>query len=187
MRYRLVTIILLLFNATAYSQPAVSLKPLEGDKGMSIENTQSISGTCGKSLVRITGITNLVDDFFTLDPDAGIIIVRRSYDKVLKINDSDEIFDDYSGLVCIPTKTGDRLFLWTFCGGKMCGESLKYFVINPGKPAFISPKNGACDGKCASKHLDQHPLPLNIEKRFNANFEGVEPDFPADEETTNWR
>lgn len=124
--------------------------------------TKNIQGACGNSKIRVMGITEVLDDFFTTDVDAGVIIVRVEGKKDLQINYP--IVDDATGIACISTKQGGRLLIWSNCSGNgyRCGNGFSFFIVDPERQLFIVPKdpiNDRCDDECATRSLGSK-LPL---------------------------
>lgn len=170
MKKIILSLIPLLFSPLTVGQPAISIMPLQGDKNISLDHPKTLTGRCGSSVVRVEGITRLADDYFKHDFDRVKIVLQQSGVDQLTIEDKDDILNDYNGLACIDTESGARLLFWSYCGGGMCGDSLKFHLLNADKPGFVTSPKGECDAKCASNHLRQHPLPLRIGKRFSAQF-----------------
>ena len=169
MQQTIFALLLLLLSTLVMAQPAISIMPLHGDKDVSMDHPKTLSGHCGKSLIRLEGVTRLADDHFKHDYNSGKIVLQQG-DADLSIEDRDEILNDYNGIACVETKIGARLLIWSYCGGGMCGDSLKFHVLDPNKPSYITSRTGDCDGDCASNHMKQHPLPLDIAKRFASQF-----------------
>ena len=177
------------FSSVSLAEQTIAINPMKGDKKPSIEETKTVTGTCGNSIIRITGITRLDNNVFSLDADSGMIIVRQSFSKRLKIDDSSEMLNDRNGLACIKVRNQENLLLWSYCTARMCQNSLKFFVIDPSTLARINStpaQTENCDAKCISNLLDGHPLPETILTEHNALFGIVSEDCPIPGDPLHW-
>jgi hypothetical protein len=161
----LVALASLLIGGNAVAQTAIVLQPMRGDHAVDVVKTINVTGSCGGAIVRVMGVTNTVGNFYTLDLDAGKVIVRSSgQDLVL---DADHGLSDHDGVACITNKTGNHVLVWSQCGGSACPDAWDYIVIDADKLAIVSPlgpnKGGDCDAACASR-LTGSRMPFDLNR-----------------------
>lgn len=143
----------------------VILRPMQGYKELDVIKTENITGSCGGSVVRVMGMIDPVDNYFSIEQDTGKIIVRSSSATNDLILSHENILSDYNGVACVETKSGDKLLIWSNCGGSVCGDNFSFYVIDPKSLKFIAPKDpkkGSCDDDCATKVLGN-----NFPKKVN--------------------
>jgi len=158
---------LLLLSSTTLADTAIGLPPMKGGKTLDVVATKNVTGSCGASIVRVLGVTDVIDNFYGIDLDAGKIIVRSGPNKELVLSHGSGILSDHNGVACVSTKSGSRLLVWSNCAGSACGEGFSFFVIDPEHLVLLAPKDplkGRCDEKCASLLLD-NKLPQKINSR----------------------
>lgn len=146
-------------TAAELAQTSIRIHPMKGEKSLDVE-VGNVTGSCGNSVIRIVGITKAFDNVYTLDGD-GRIIIRASSTKEISI-----FSDDYNGMACVSTQSGDNLLVWHNCGGSACGD-FNFYVIDPNSLTYLAPKNPQkelCDAKCASQMLGNY-LPQEINNR----------------------
>src|SRR2546423_1126555 len=114
-------LVTLLFSSAALAESAISLPPWQGEKALDIVETKNITGSCGTAVVRVLGITNIYDNYYSILLDAGKIIVRKGPLKELVLSSDNGVLSDFNGVACVPTKSGNRLLVWSNCGGSACG------------------------------------------------------------------
>lgn len=154
----------LLLSSTALADTAISLPPMKGDKTLDVVATKNVTGSCGTSIVRVLGVTDVINNFYSIDFDAGKIIVRSGPTKELILGSDSGVLSDHNGVACVSTKSGSRLLIWSNCSGNACGDIFSFFVIDPERLLFLAPKDprkGQCDEKCASQLLG-NKLPQKI-------------------------
>lgn len=156
-----------LFSNMAFSQSAILLPPMKGNNFLDIVATKNITGSCGTSIVRALGVVDVVDNFYSIDDDAGKIIVRAGVAKEMVLSSNNGILSDHNGMACISTKFGNRLLVWSNCSGSACGEKFSFFIIDPERLVFLAPKDprkNRCDEKCASQILgNKFPQKINAQ------------------------
>lgn len=138
---------------------AISLPPVKGKSTLDIvetkDSTKNYTGSCGKSIVQVMGVENIVGNFFTFGTQTSDTIIRSDNTKELIFKD----YSDYNGIACVPTKSGSKLLIWSNCAGNACGDDFSFVVIDPEIPAYLAPQNpskGTCDQNCASKILENY-------------------------------
>ena len=156
---------LTLFLSVNVLADGVILRPMQGYKELDVVKTENITGSCGGSVVRVMGITDFVENFYSVDSDAGKIIVRSSSVTNDLVLTQENVLSDHNGVACVETKTGDKLLVWSNCGGSRCTDNFSFYVIEPKSLKFIAPKDpkkGSCDDECATKVLGN-----NLPKKVN--------------------
>lgn len=154
-------------SSTALADTAIGLSPMKGDKTLHVVSTKNITGTCGASIVRVLGVTDVMDTFYGIDLDAGKIIVRSGPTKELILDSESGVLSDHNGVACVSAKSGNRLLIWSNCSGSSCGDDFSFFVIDPDRLIFLAPKDprkGQCDERCASQLLG-NKIPQKINGR----------------------
>jgi hypothetical protein len=154
----------LLVGGSALANTAISLSPMEGEKSPDVVATRNVTGSCGSSIVRVLGVTDVIDNFYGIDLDAGKIIIRSGLNKELILGADSGVLSDHNGVACVSTKSGSRLLIWSNCSGSACGDNFSFFVIDPERLVFLAPKDprkGQCDDSCASQLLG-NKLPKRI-------------------------
>ncbi|MDO8812388.1 MAG: TM2 domain-containing protein [Gallionella sp.] len=150
-------------NISLMATRAISLRPMEGNAAFAEITAPNVTGYCGTSVVRVLGIEQVTDNFFSTDLDAGKIIIRAGALKEMTIDRN--VLSDHNGVACVTTKSGNRLLIWSNCGGNACGENFSFFVIDPERLVFLAPKDPfkeQCDEECASQLLgNQLPQKIN--------------------------
>lgn len=157
----------LFISGAALADAAINLPPMKGDKSVDVVATKNFTGSCGSSIVRVLGVTNVVDNFYAVEQDAGKIIVRSGSAKDLVLTSESGVLSDHNGVECVSTKSGNRLLIWSNCSGSSCGDDFSFYVIDPERLVFLAPKDprkDQCDEKCASKVLGNN-LPQKINSR----------------------
>lgn len=154
------------FHAAA--SPALDLAPLQGINKIEVLNTKIYKGMCGSAMITVTGVLQTVGDrFLHLDHDTGaVIIYTTTTNKELKLAMGGYV-DTYTGVSCVPTKSGNRLLIWSNCGGNGC-PSFDFALVDPDKAIVLwprNPKTETCDEKCATKLLGRK-LPVDL-SRYN--------------------
>lgn len=143
-------------DISALTIKAISLRPMDGSSAPGVIVPPNVMGYCGTSLVAVMGIRDINSSYFQIDTDTKIIISAGSVKERQLIIDSDSgVLSDYNGVACVTTGSGDRLLVWSVCGGNLCG-GLSYFVIDPERQVFLAPLDPLkeqCDEKCASQLL----------------------------------
>lgn len=154
----------LLACSPALAATPIGLAPLQGSKNLDVVATKSITGTCGKTIVEVMGVTDLNPGFYDVDPDAGRVLVRTAAGKELSLGADSGVLSDHNGVACVATSAGNRLLFWSNCSGSACGDNFSFFVLDPERLLFVAPKDprkGPCDAKCAAQVLG-NKLPLKI-------------------------
>lgn len=159
--FSLIVVSLFLGNAV-FAETAITLAPMKGDKALDVVATKNITGSCGASVVRVLGVTDVDNDSFRTELDTGKIIVRSAAKEL--ILGYGNVLSDYNGVACVSTKSGMRLLIWSNCSGSACGDRFSFFIIDPERLVFLAPKDprkGECDERCASQLLG-NKLPQKI-------------------------
>lgn len=153
---------LLLFTNSALAQSSIDLQPsLISDK-IEVEKVENYTGSCGDSAVLVYGVLRPGSETFNI-ADYGRVVVRSGPRKEIVLSAENGVLSDHNGIACVKTKTGDRLVIWSVCGGSSCTWGYDYFVVDPSIPALIAPKDlkkDSCDKKCAIKELGGKLLPV---------------------------
>ena len=165
MRIFISTLACFLFISTALAdQPtAIMLPPIEGQKALWLETTNNITGSCGTSIVRVLGVKKVISNFYTIDLDAGRIIIRSAGEELV-LDANDGTLSDHNGIACVPTESGSRLLVWSNCSGSVCGDDFSFVIVDPERLVILAPKDPykeTCHAKCASKLLGNE-LPQKI-------------------------
>lgn len=171
----------LLAGGAAQATPAspIQLAPIQGDKSPDIQETKSISGTCGRATINITGVTGLVSNFFTVDGLSDSVIIRGNGGKTLTLIDqntfgqdsppadfNEHVLSDYNGVACTMYNSQPVLLVWSICSGSSCGDAFSFFVFSLDAPAMIEPPSPTemCNADCASQFLG-NDLPERVQNQ----------------------
>lgn len=147
----------------AWAKPPIVLAPLKGERTVDVDHLENFTGSCGTAVVRVLGVDEVTADFFTIERDTGRVIVRNNGKETIL---SDNVLSDINGIVCVPTKIGARLVIWSHCGGSVCSDEKAFTIINPETTSVISPPNIGtpnigtffCNEVCARRVLGRDPL-----------------------------
>jgi hypothetical protein len=166
--YRFVGAVSAFFCTVAMAAPApINLSPMQGEKAVSIDQTQAFTGSCGSAVVRVTGVQDVRAGYFSADVDAEVII-RADMTHELRLNTIQGGLSDINGLSCVSTKAGKRLLVWNGCNGNSAAcEKFSFLVIDPERLAILAPRDivkDQCDEQCASQLLGNR-LPQQINRR----------------------
>lgn len=125
---------------------------------------QSITGRCGASTVKVSGLDGDPTSS-PISPNAAITIAAGK--SVLTIspesNTHSGIFlQDRNQLHCLSTPQGSKLVLAMECDGRSCAR-VDYRVIDPKTTKVVSGQDASeeCDSECAQKALGV-PLPAAL-------------------------
>jgi hypothetical protein len=150
-------------SANVLAVSGMNLAPMPGEKTIDVVKTQNYTGSCGSAIVRVMGVETTVDDtLFRFEIDSAKLIVRGKNYKELTLT-TDNGLDTLGGVSCVSTKAGNRLLVWTNCGGNGC-PFYNFMVIDPEKASIVAPKNPlkeTCDEKCATTALGRK-LPVQL-------------------------
>ena len=153
MRITLLFVMFMVFSNHTFAEP-VRLHPFKGSKKLAITKTKAITGVCGKAVVRVLGVKNEQDNVYSSDVDGAKIVIRNPPKKELVFDSNSGVISDYTGMACIG---GNRLLIWSDCGGSACGRGYNFTVIDTENLIILAPKDPreqSCDDKCASQALD---------------------------------
>ena len=160
--HKLLLVLASVASLNVMAAPGLNLSPMPGEKKIDVVKTENFTGSCGSAIVRVLGVENFIDDtLFRMELDGGKLIVRGT-GKELELTPMNGL-DTLVGLSCVPTKAGNRLLVWTNCGGNGC-PFFNFTVIDPVKAMIVAPKNPAketCDEKCATTSLGRK-LPVSL-------------------------
>jgi hypothetical protein len=144
------------------AEKSVDLLPMDGDTELNVVDTKNITGSCGGSIVTVFGVTDSSGYVFRIYYETAKIEITsykdRDIPKVLGLNH--KVLSDLNGIACIARTSGDKLLIWSRCGGTHCAPEFTFFVIDPKRLVFLSPKSG-CDAKCAARLIGSD-LPYKI-------------------------
>lgn len=143
-------------------QTAIRLRPMKGEKSLLVEG-KSISGSCDGSVVKIVGVSKVYENLYSLGDD-GRIFIRSATGKLLIIGEdmrvlsdnNTSVLSDHNGMACVSTQAGDRLLIWSVCGGFICTGGYSFYIIDPKQLVFVAPGDPIkdfCNEDCASKLL----------------------------------
>lgn len=159
------TLLLVLASAVSLNvlaAPGLNLAPMSGDKKIDVVKTENYTGSCGSAVVRVLGVENFLDDkLFRLEIDSGKVIVRANNKETALTMENG--LDALAGVSCVSTKAGNRVLVWSNCGGNGC-PYYNFTIIDAEKALIVAPKNPmkeTCDEKCATSALGRK-LPVSL-------------------------
>lgn len=149
-------------SAEELARSSIRINPMKGRQYLDVEGG-NVTGSCGNSIIRVLGITKAFNNVFMADYDGGRVIIRTDLENELTVNVRDSgALSDFNGIACVPTRSGERLLVWSQCSGSLCGEDFNFNVIDIKNLTYLSPKNELCDAQCASEILGSDlPRELN--------------------------
>lgn len=161
------------FGGAASAEPAIDLLPTEVHNDVKVVSTDNYTGTCGKAVVRVLGVTGVSKNVYTVELDTAKIIVRIWAEKEQLLKElvlDGGVLSDFNGVACVQTKSGSRLLIWSTCSGSACGYDLAFSVVDPDRAVLLAPKrpeSQRCDEKCASRILG-NDTPQKISRSYKA-------------------
>ncbi len=148
----------------ALAEPAMDIAPIGENKALTVTESKSFSGACGTSTVSVYGVVDFPGSYFRVDYDVAKIIVRSSLGavpKTLSLTAETGVISDRNGVACVASAKGARLLIWSQCAGTQCVPEFVFFVVDPARLVFLTPRSG-CNAKCASRLLgSRKPQELN--------------------------
>ena len=159
--------ILSLISWLVIAQPSfaqsIRLNPMPGMSAVDRQVAVNVTGTCGGAIVRVLGIERSNDNTYSVDFDAGSVIVRNTVAGERKELMLGAFLSDHNGIACLSGSAGVRLLLWSTCGGSSCPDAYNFRVIDPITVRDLT-QTEDCDGTCAARLTgDDLPLRLNAQ------------------------
>lgn len=179
MRFFILTIASVFLSSAAFAEVApINLQPAIGQKTVSVSETKNYTGSCGRAVVDVVGVSEpsaMSGNYFVVNNYSGHVIVHESLDNLMKMKNPRPLKElvlrdqlpGYNNVTCVATKFGHRLVVFGFHGGNCaidCDQS-GFYIIDPERFVFLSPKDGKCDKKCAVRLLGK-AFPEEIESFF---------------------
>lgn len=139
---RKISLALAVFWLSACVQAApISLNSPDGEEQLYVDSVVNVTGKCGGAIVRVIGAVNEGDEFFGVDDDGTVVIIRRDAQSELRLRSQ---LSDNNKLDCVVGYNGSKqyLILATRCSGSVCPEIYRYTVVDPVALRIKTPPGG---------------------------------------------
>jgi len=162
-------------EARADATPTInpfSIAPPQGEKVIDVtteKGLKAVRGTCGNAIIKVSGITYQLADFFKLDISGKVIISTNNPHKSIVFNlgqfyatsPAGGVFNnialDFNGIKCTSDNQGNLVLLyWSQCDGSSCEDGFSFYIIRVADLTFEAPNHPnktSCDADWAENIL----------------------------------
>lgn len=117
---------------------AISINPINGEKEIRVEERYSFIGSCGASVVRVSGFElGENSDYLRKDSDISVIAVTNGRAELLIKKE----LSDFVTVKCVKSiSKGHRLVVSTNCSGSLCGDNYTHYIVDMLTIKMLTPK-----------------------------------------------
>jgi hypothetical protein len=126
---------------------AILLEPLSDD-GIDRIIVRNVYGKCGSLVVQVLGVRDEDNDFFSVDGNADIVVIREGGRQQVSLK---RYMSDYNGVACVGSNLQKRVLVWSDCAGTACGNGYSFTVVDPSNLRILAGGAAPCDAACAAK------------------------------------
>lgn len=126
---------------------AIILEPLSSD-GIDRVTVRNVYGKCGSSVVQVLGVRDENDDFFSVDGNSDIVVIRDGGRQQVSLK---RHMSDYNGVACVGAGSQKKVLVWSDCGGSACGHGYSFTVVDPASLRILAGGTTPCNAVCATR------------------------------------